>query len=42
MERKELVRLYRRKAKELHPDRGGDQESFIRLSEAFTCLVEGK
>jgi hypothetical protein len=37
---KELVRMYRRKAKELHPDRGGDKDSFIRMGEAFACLAE--
>jgi len=35
----ELVRMYRRKAKDLHPDRGGDKESFIRMAEAFACLL---
>jgi len=42
LSRSQLVRLYRRKAKELHPDHGGDQEGFIRMTEAFTCLMEGK
>ena len=42
MSRSQLVRLYRRKAKELHPDRGGDQEAFIRMTEAFACLMDGK
>ncbi len=36
----DLVRMYRRKAKDLHPDRGGDKESFIRMAEAFGCLME--
>jgi hypothetical protein len=40
MKSKELVRMYRRKAKELHPDKGGDKESFIRMGEAFACLME--
>ncbi len=40
MKGKDLVRMYRRKAKELHPDRGGDNESFIRMGEAFACLME--
>ncbi len=42
MDRKELVRLYRRRAKELHPDRGGDKEAFIRMREAFACVLEAK
>jgi hypothetical protein len=39
MKGEELVRMYRRKAKELHPDKGGDKESFIRMGEAFACLM---
>jgi hypothetical protein len=42
MDREELVRLYRSKAKDLHPDRGGDKESFIRMAEAFACILEQK
>ena len=42
MSRRELVRLYRRKAKELHPDRGGDKECFIRMAAAFARLIESK
>ena len=42
LDRNQLARLYRCKAKELHPDRGGDKESFIRMSEAFACLTEEK
>jgi hypothetical protein len=42
LDRNQLARLYRCKAKELHPDRGGDKESFIRMSEAFACLTEQK
>jgi hypothetical protein len=42
MDRKQLVRLYRQKAKELHPDQGGDKESFILMREAFVCVMEGK
>jgi len=42
LHRKDLVRLYRKKAKEHHPDRGGDKESFIQMTEAFACLLEQK
>lgn len=42
LNRKQLAKIYRRKAKELHPDRGGDQEAFIRMSEAFAILMEQK
>lgn len=37
-----LNRLYREHAKELHPDKGGDKESFIRMKEAFECLISCK
>jgi hypothetical protein len=42
MHRKDLIRMYRKKAKELHPDRGGDKESFIQMTRAFECLLETK
>jgi hypothetical protein len=42
LHRKDLIRLYRKKAKEHHPDRGGDKESFIQMTEAFACLLEQK
>jgi hypothetical protein len=38
LSKKELTRLFRKKAKELHPDTGGDQEKFVRLREAFEEL----
>lgn len=37
-----LTRHYRRKAKKHHPDAGGDHETFIRLSQAYECLVRRK
>jgi len=42
MTRKELIRDYRRKAKESHPDRGGNHEVFVKLAEAFRCLLANK
>ena len=39
MSRRELARLYRRKAQELHPDKGGDHEQFVRLNEAYRNLI---
>ncbi len=30
---------YRNKAKELHPDKGGDAEAFIRLKEAYETVI---
>ncbi len=37
--KKELTRLYRKKAKSMHPDTGGDQEAFIRLTTAYEKLL---
>lgn len=38
-DKKEITRLYRNKAKALHPDTGGDQEKFIRLTAAYEVLL---
>lgn len=35
---RELKALYRKRAKELHPDIGGDPDQFVRLQEAFESL----
>jgi hypothetical protein len=42
MSSQELTRLYRRKAQELHPDKGGEQDKFVRLTEAYRNLVKSK
>lgn len=34
----EIHDAYRRKAKEVHPDRGGRNEDFCQLKEAYTAL----
>ena len=39
MNRKELSRLYRRRARRLHPDAGGDSKAFIRLTQAYKSLM---
>ena len=39
LSRRELTRLYRQKAHELHPDKGGDAERFIRLTAAYEELL---
>jgi DnaJ domain len=41
-DKKEITRLYRQKAKSLHPDKGGDHEKFVRLTEAYEELLRGK
>jgi hypothetical protein len=39
LSRRELTRLYKKRAKELHPDKGGDHEKFILLTRAYKSLV---
>ena len=35
----ELAKLYRKKAHELHPDKGGEHEAFVKLTEAYKELL---
>lgn len=42
MSRRELTRLFRRKAQEHHPDKGGDPAVFIRLTEVYQAMAERK
>jgi len=42
MTTRELTSIFRRKAKKIHPDRGGKHEDFLRLSEAYGQLMEIK
>ncbi|MHC1728669.1 MAG: J domain-containing protein [Syntrophobacteraceae bacterium] len=42
MSSKELTRLFRRKAKKSHPDKGGEHEDFLKLSEAYEHLISVK
>ncbi|MFZ2445532.1 MAG: J domain-containing protein [Syntrophobacteraceae bacterium] len=39
MTKKEITRIYRRKAKKMHPDRGGVHDEFVKLSEAYEQLL---
>lgn len=39
MSRRELKRMFRKKARELHPDKGGDHNSFIELAEAYNEIM---
>jgi len=41
-DKKEITRLYRQKAKSLHPDTGGDHDDFVRLTEAYEELLRSK
>jgi hypothetical protein len=38
MKQEELLSCFRNLAKETHPDRGGDEETFIKIKEAYECL----
>jgi hypothetical protein len=42
MDRKQLGRLFRKKAMELHPDQGGDHDQFIRLKNIYNALLKKK
>ena len=42
MSRKDLARLYRKRAQKLHPDKGGDHENFVRLTRAYHDLLKTK
>lgn len=42
LKKEELTRLYRKKAMKLHPDKGGDAEQFILLTEVYTTLLNKK
>lgn len=42
MNRNELTRYYRRQAKKLHPDSGGNHDEFIRMTEAYESLLVEK
>ncbi len=41
-DKQEITRLYRQKAKSLHPDKGGNEEKFVRLTEAYETLLRNK
>lgn len=42
MTKRQLTRLYRQKAKKLHPDTGGGHDDFVRLTEAYDDLMRRK
>ena len=42
MGRSDLARLYRRRAQKLHPDKGGDHDTFVKLTEAYHSLLAQK
>ena len=42
MSRQDLIRIFRRKALELHPDQGGEPEKFVELTNAYEMLLRTK
>ena len=42
MRKKELTKLFRQKAHQAHPDKGGDHDAFVRLVEAYNTLLKRK
>ena len=42
MGRRDLARLYRKRAMKLHPDKGGSHDRFVKLTEAYHGLMKGK
>ncbi len=42
MSRKDLVRLYRKRIQKLHPDKGGDHDTFVQLTRVYHQLLKTK
>jgi len=42
MDKSDLIKLFRQKAHELHPDKGGEHEMFVKLAEAYKELLRKK
>jgi hypothetical protein len=42
MSRQDLIRIFRRRALELHPDKGGDPGKFVELTKAYDMLLRTK
>jgi curved DNA-binding protein CbpA len=42
MSRREVKRIFRKKAREFHPDQGGDHEKFIELADAYNEIMRCK
>jgi hypothetical protein len=42
MDRRKLTRMYPVKAKEAHPERGGEDEVFVRVRAAYELLLQTK
>jgi hypothetical protein len=42
MSTKELTRQYRQRAQKIHPDKGGDHDKFVKLTEAYHQMLKSK
>lgn len=42
MSRQDLARLYRKQAQKMHPDKGGDHDAFVKLTEAYHAALKTK
>jgi len=42
MSQRQLTRLYRKKVHDLHPDKGGDKDDFVALTDLYNALSERK
>ena len=42
MSRRDLARLYRRRALKLHPDKGGGHDEFVKLTDAYHSMLRTK
>ena len=42
MSRREFARLYRLRALQFHPDKGGDHDKFVNLTETYHALLKTK
>jgi len=42
MNRTELARLFRQRAQKVHPDKGGNHNQFVELTETYHALLRGK
>ena len=42
MSKRSLTRLYRKLAHEHHPDKGGEHDEFVKLTETYSILIKNK
>jgi hypothetical protein len=42
MSKRSVIKLFRRMAQKLHPDKGGKHEEFVKLADAYRALLKKK